>query len=93
MIFWSQTENGWAVNLDGTNAALQFTLPRIEIRSGPHGWTCTCHLVDGTSCLVPLQHAPTVSEAMRAGIEASLPVVGEEYQRELRALLEAPRRR
>ncbi len=92
MIFWSQTENGWAVNLDGTNAALQFTLPRIEIRSSPRGWACTCHLGNGTSFLVPLRGAPTVAEAMRVGIEGSLPAVGEEYQRELRALLEAPRR-
>ncbi len=93
MIFWSRIEDGWAVNLDGTNAALQFTLPRIEIRSSPRGWACTCHLGNGTSRLVPLQHAPTVAEAMRAAIEGSLRVVGGEYQRELRALLEAPRPR
>ncbi|HET6439253.1 MAG TPA: hypothetical protein VFG59_14385 [Anaeromyxobacter sp.] len=92
MIFWSQTESGWAVNLDGTNAALQFTLPRIEIRSTPRGWACTCHLGNGTSCLVPLRNAPTVAEAMRAGIEGSLPALGEEHQQELRALLEVPRR-
>jgi len=93
MIFWSQTESGWAVNLDGTNAALQFTLPRIEIRSSPRGWSCACHLSNGTSFLVPLHDAPTAAEAMRAGIEGSLPAVGVEYERELLALLEAPGRR
>ena len=92
MIFWSQTDNGWAVNLDGTDAALRFTLPRIEIRSTPRGWTCTCHLGNGASYLVPLRDRPTVAEAMRAGIEGSLPAVGVEYGRDLRALLEAPRR-
>ncbi len=93
MIFWSQTEHGWAVNLDGTNAGLQFTLPRIEIRSSPRGWVCACHLADGTSRLIPLHHAPTVAAAMRAGIEGALPTVGADYEPALRELLEAPTRR
>jgi hypothetical protein len=89
MIFWSQTDDGWAVNLDGTNAGLQFTLPRIEIRSSSRGWFCACHLANGTSRLVPLQDAPSVTEAMRAGIEACLPAVGAEYHLALRELLAA----
>lgn len=90
MIFWSQTESGWAVNLDGTNAGLQFTLPRIEIRSSPRGWTCACHLDNGMSRLVPIGAVDTAAAAMRAGIEGSLVAVGAEFEPELRALLEAP---
>jgi hypothetical protein len=93
MIFWSQTEDGWAVNLDGTNAALQFTLPRIEIRSGPRGWTCACHLDDGTSHLVPLGRPANAAAAMRAGAEGSLAAVGaraQQYETGLRELLGTP---
>jgi hypothetical protein len=35
VISWCKTEDGWAVNLDGTNAATAFSLPRIELYSGP----------------------------------------------------------
>lgn len=89
-ITWRQTEHGWAVNLDGTDAGQRFTLPRIEIRSSPRGWVCACHLSNGTSRLVPLRDAPSTAEAMRAGIEACLASVGVEYEPELRELLEAP---
>ena len=93
MIFWSQTEQGWAVNLDGTNAGLQFTLPRIEIRSSPRGWVCTCHLPNGTSRLLPLPNTGTVAGAMRSAIEGNLPFLGVEYEPALRELLGAPIRR
>lgn len=88
MIFWSRIENGWAVNLDGTNAATEFTLPRIEIRSSTHGWTCACHLGNGMSRLVPLGNPSSAAAAMRAGMEASLDSVGAEFEPGIRALLE-----
>ncbi len=88
---WNRTENGWAVNLDGTDAERTFTLPRIELRSSPHGWTCVCHLEDGTSRLVPLGGSTSAAAAKRAGIQGSLTaVVGTPYETELRALLLAP---
>lgn len=91
MMHWERTENGWAVNLDGTSAALTFTLPRIELRSSPHGWACVCHLEDGTSRLVPLVGSTSAAAAKRAGIEGSLTaIVGTQYETELRALLQAP---
>jgi hypothetical protein len=91
MMYWMRTENGWAVNLDGTNAALTFTLPRIELHSGPHGWACVFHLENGTSRLVPLGNSASAAVAKRAGIEGSLAaVVGTKYEPELRALLQAP---
>jgi hypothetical protein len=88
MMNWDRTENGWAVNLDGTDAALTFTLPRIEVRSSPRGWACVCHLENGTSRLVPLGDSTSAAAAMRAGMEGSLTaVVGTQYEPELRALL------
>jgi hypothetical protein len=91
MMRWSRTENGWAVNLDGTDAAMTFRLPRIELRSSPHGWACVCHLDNGTSRLVPLGDSASAAAAKRAGIEGSLTaVVGTQYEPELRALLQAP---
>jgi hypothetical protein len=90
MIFWSRTEEGWAVNLDGTNAALTFSLPRIELRSGSRGWTCACHLGNGTSRLVPLGHPATTGAAMRAGLEGSLGALEAPFSEELRALLARP---
>ena len=89
MMYWTRTENGWAVNLDGTNAALTFTLPRIEVRSSPQGWACVCHLENGTSRLVPLGGSNSAAAAKRAGIQGSLTaVVGTPYEPELRVLLQ-----
>jgi hypothetical protein len=90
MIFWTRTDDGWAVNLDGTSAAQSFTVPRIEIRTSPRGWTCACHLGDGTSLLVPLGNPTTAAAAMRAGVEACLRAVGPRYEADLRALLGPP---
>jgi len=39
---------GWAVNLDGSDAALVFSLPRVEVRCSPKGWHLLCFLPDGT---------------------------------------------
>ncbi len=90
MIFWSRTQDGWAVNLDGTDAARGFSLPRVELRTSERGWVCACHLPDGTSRLVPLGHAAGLAVAMRLAIEGSLGAIGREHEPDLRALLAAP---
>jgi hypothetical protein len=36
------------MNLDGSDAAAGFSLPRIEIRSTSEGWRTDCYLLDGT---------------------------------------------
>lgn len=87
MISWTRTLDGWAVNLDGTDAGREFTLPRIELHSGPDGWTCVCHLQDGTSRRVPIGHSASAAAAKRAGIEEALLALGTRYESELRALL------
>ncbi len=84
---WARTEDGWAVNLNGTDAERQFALPRIELHSGPHGWTCACHLEGGTSLALEIGPAATAAQARRAAIESALAALGERYEAALRKLL------
>ncbi|HEY6006624.1 MAG TPA: hypothetical protein VIV57_27335 [Anaeromyxobacter sp.] len=87
MLSWNRTLDGWAVNLDGTNAAHEFTLPRIELHSGPGGWTCVCRLQDGTARPVAVGAATSAGEAKRACVEEALLALGTRYESALRALL------
>jgi hypothetical protein len=87
VISWCRTLEGWAVNLDGTNAAHAFSLPRIELHSGPAGWTCICHRPNGTSVKLPLGTGPTAQAAKHAAAEAML-ALGTPYHARLLELLE-----
>ncbi len=87
MTAWARTEDGWAVNLDGTDAAREYALPRIELHAGAQGWTCECHLPDGTTRALALGRASTSAEARRAAIEHALAALGAPYEAALRKLL------
>ncbi len=87
MTAWARTGDGWAVNLDGTDAASEFALPRIELHSGPHGWTCACHLPDGTTRTLEIGAASTAAGARRAAVEHALAALGAQYEAALRKLL------
>jgi hypothetical protein len=84
---WARTQDGWAVNLDGTDAARVFSLPRIELHAGAGGWTCVSHLPDGTSRPTAVGSPPTIAAAKRAAIEEALRTLGTTYEPDLRALL------
>jgi hypothetical protein len=86
VISWCRTTDGWAVNLDGTNAATAFSLPRIELHSGPSGWTCICHRQNGTSVKLPLGAGPSAQAAKHAAVEAML-ALGTRYDAQLLGLL------
>lgn len=86
MISWHRTLDGWAVNLDGTNATVAFSLPRIELHSGPGGWTCICHRQNGTSVKLPLGAGTGAPVAKHAAAEAML-ALGTKYDAQLLALL------
>jgi len=62
-------ELGW---VDGTNAALTFTLPRIELRSSPHGWA-----LDESGSLeranVRVANTSAAHHSSKAGAVATLP--------------------
>ncbi len=87
MAGWTRTEDGWAVNLDGTDAEREFTLPRLELHSGPHGWTCVCHLEGGTQRTLAIADAATAAQARRAAVESAMAALGERYEAALRRLL------
>lgn len=48
MSAWARTTDGWAMNLDGSDGALVFSLPRIELQSSSRGWRCFCFLANGS---------------------------------------------
>jgi hypothetical protein len=75
------------VNLDGTNASATFSLPRIELHSGPSGWTCVCHRQNGRSVKLPLGTGTSAAAARHAAAEAML-ALGTSYEATLLALLE-----
>ncbi len=74
------------MNLDGTSATAAFTLPRIELHSGPAGWTCICHRQNGTSVKLPLGPGPSTQGAKHVAAEAML-ALGTPHEAQLRALL------
>jgi hypothetical protein len=86
VISWCRTSDGWAVNLDGTNASATFSLPRIELHSGGGGWTCVCHRQNGTSVKLPLGAGASAAGARCAAAEAML-ALGTSYESTLLALL------
>jgi hypothetical protein len=86
---WCRTPFGWAVNLDGTNATADFRLPRIELHSGPKGWTCICHRQNGTSLKLALGAEASDRAAKHAAAEAML-ALGTHYDAALLALLGRP---
>jgi len=86
MVAWCKTEDGWAVNLDGTNAAAEFRLPRIELHSGPQRWQCVCHRENGRSVTLPLGSVGTAAAAKQVAVEAML-ALETKYDAALLALL------
>jgi hypothetical protein len=86
---WCKTSDGWAVNLDGTDAGAGFSLPRIELHTGPNGWTCVCHRENGTFVKLPLGIAANAGPAKHAAAEAML-ALGTGHDLELLALLARP---
>ena len=48
MTAWARVPGGWALNLDGSDAAAVFSLPRLEARASPAGWQSLCLAEDGS---------------------------------------------
>jgi hypothetical protein len=87
MIAWARTADGWALNLDGTDGSRSFSLPRLELHSGPAGWTGICHLPDGTSRSSAIVAAPTVLAAKRAAVEEARRTLGPPWEEALREVV------
>ena len=83
---WARTGDGWALNLDGSDAAAGFSLPRLELHTSPAGWQCVCHLADGTSYR-PHGRAESTSSAKGAALREARSVLGSGYAGVLDELL------
>jgi hypothetical protein len=75
MAAWARTADGFAANLDGSDAAAGFSLPRLELRSGAGGWECSCLLADGTSVRLGGVHG-SIATAKAALVERARAVLG-----------------
>jgi len=73
---WARTTDGWAMNLDGSDAALVFSLPRLELRSSPRGWRSLCFLVDGSQREVAGGSAESLVAAKASAVEQARGLLG-----------------
>jgi hypothetical protein len=85
MARWERIAEGFAANLDGSDAARGVSFPRLELRAGAAGWECACLLPDGTAMRVPARGA-SASEVKRTLVERARGVLGPEWAPALDAL-------
>jgi hypothetical protein len=76
VISWSRTADGWALNLDGTDAAKAFSLPRLEVRSSAQGWISECLLLDGTRRECGSAYLGGLAAAMAGAVEQAQLLLG-----------------
>jgi hypothetical protein len=75
MMVWARIASGWATNLDGSDAAAVFSLPRLEVHPSVRGWRSLCLRQDGTRTDRPGQPGDTAFQAREAA-EAAWRVKG-----------------
>jgi hypothetical protein len=86
MAGWTKTEEGWAMNLDGSDAGTGFSLPRLELRSTGRGWICVCRLANGMSLESPGPLSGLVPATKRAAIAQARTALGSHWAATLDAL-------
>jgi hypothetical protein len=89
---WARTAEGWAVNLDGSDAGAVFSLPRVEVRSSSQGWRLLCFLADGTRRERAGGSLGSAGAAKAAAIGDAGRMVGPEHAAAIAELLGAPAR-
>mgnify|MGYP006954415080 CR=1 FL=1 len=82
---WARTTEGFAANLDGTDASRGVSFPRLELRSGPAGWECRCLLPDGKEIDTHGRYGST-GEAKAAIVARARSALGPEWAAALDAL-------
>jgi len=65
---WFRISDGWAANLDGTDASLAFSLPHVEVRSSAAGWTSECFFADGSRSVCAPAHPGSATAVMAAAL-------------------------
>jgi hypothetical protein len=89
---WARTADGWALNLDGSDAAVVFSLPRLEVRSSAQGWRSLCLLPNGTLRERAAGSTNSVVAAKAAALEQAGRMLGPVHAAALAALLATPGR-
>jgi hypothetical protein len=82
---WARVPFGWALNLDGSNAALGFSLPRLEIRSTGAGWRSECLTLDGRRLACGGEYLGGVAAAMATALAQAEQLLGPAHATALRA--------
>jgi hypothetical protein len=78
MARWERTAEGFAANLDGTDASRAVSFPRLELRTGPAGWECRCLLPDGRALDARGRYGST-AEAKGAVVARARAALGPEW--------------
>jgi hypothetical protein len=76
MTRWARTTEGWAMNLDGSDGALVFSLPRLELRSSSRGWRGLFFLADGSQREWAGGTADSLMAAKAVAVEQARTLVG-----------------
>jgi hypothetical protein len=87
---WARISEGWALNLDGSDAAQVFSLPRIEVRSSPRGWRSECLLPDGTRAECGVASQGDVAEAKASAVAQAGRLLGPAYAAALKLAVHLP---
>jgi hypothetical protein len=91
MTGWTKVTGGWALNLDGSDAASVFSLPRLEAQASPRGWLSRCLLEDGSRRERPAAASDSVWTARSAAVALAGQVLGPAHAAALAALRDADR--
>jgi hypothetical protein len=83
---WARTTDGWALNVDGSDAAQAFSLPRLELRSSSRGWRSLCFLADGQQQEQPGGAESTLMAAKAAAVTQAARLLGPAYASALLAI-------
>jgi hypothetical protein len=87
MTAWARTADGWALNLDGTDASRVFSLPRLEVHSSAQGWQSRCLMPDGTMRDHVGSPAASVAAAKEAALAQAARMLGPAHAASLASLL------
>jgi hypothetical protein len=85
MTRWARTTEGWAMNLDGSDGAQVFSLPRLELRSSSKGWRSLCFLPDGSQREVAGGSATSLMAAKASAVDQARGILGAAYAARLPA--------
>ena len=83
---WARTTDGWAMNLDGSDGAQVFSLPRLELRSSSRGWRSLCFLADGSQREVASGSADSLMTAKASAVEQARGLLGPAHHAALLAV-------